>query len=649
MNSAMNYFPPLIPVPSTQFSSDTKEQLEEEFATLFSPPTPRASPEPPSNVIFKPLARSVQHEASNSPDSEFGSFVSVPPSEDPLSFAASSAAVANETSSSYKPRHVKSPSWSFFDSFAQEAKAAHERNKRDVIDEILYEENRSKRPQDLRNPSQQISEAPTSLLDLDLDFFSPKPDPIKPGEESESDAHDASIQHTTRHAKTSSPQIVTRKSTLSLPHGPAPPVASTSSTLSSSRTEDVPDAESTITQSPSYQTLSNISSRWVPSLLRSSSSESSPHGNGIEHPSRSATTSISVSNTHTRSQSSSDSRGSRHTQSFPFPTSIASSLSSSFTPSLPSTILNQPTLHGGTHHSPFAPHVFVAPTGAPGYKPEGYDWDKGYSGDLDRELLEAGSSSNGRSNSLDVPGPISRHSSPVDKILVPGLPSSNSQPHSHSRTPSPNPSIGIGGLIEKKSGNLELKGRRDATVAVLDVSLAEMIRSRLPALARLPRSWNLLYSLDQHGISLHTLYNKCENQPQLKVSSAFTSKVSALVVMKDSGDAIFGVYMGDGVRQSKGKGYYGSGESFLWRYVNGNLQVYKWTGKNEYVALCEPEFLSFGGGDGVYGLYLDESLFDGSSARCPTFDNEPLCSPGDRKGRAVSFECVGLEVWGVGP
>ena len=52
--------------------------------------------------------------------------------------------------------------------------------------------------------------------------------------------------------------------------------------------------------------------------------------------------------------------------------------------------------------------------------------------------------------------------------------------------------------------------------------------------------------------------------------------------------------------------------------------------------------------DGQYGIYLDESLFDGSSARCLTFDNDPLCSPGARKGRAVQFECVGLEVWGVG-
>ena len=36
---------------------------------------------------------------------------------------------------------------------------------------------------------------------------------------------------------------------------------------------------------------------------------------------------------------------------------------------------------------------------------------------------------------------------------------------------------------------------------------------------------------------------------------------------------------------------------FLWRLVPGKgLRIYKWTGKNDYVALCEPEYVSFGGG-----------------------------------------------------
>ena len=68
---------------------------------------------------------------------------------------------------------------------------------------------------------------------------------------------------------------------------------------------------------------------------------------------------------------------------------------------------------------------------------------------------------------------------------------------------------------------------------------------------RISRSWTLLYSLDQHGISLNTLYTRCE---------AHTG--GALLVMRDSNDAMFGAWVGDGIRQSKGA-YYGNGESYV--------------------------------------------------------------------------------------
>lgn len=53
--------------------------------------------------------------------------------------------------------------------------------------------------------------------------------------------------------------------------------------------------------------------------------------------------------------------------------------------------------------------------------------------------------------------------------------------------------------------------------------------------------------------------------------------------------------------------------------------------------------------DGSYGLYLDDTLFQGTSARSITFANEILCSDtGPRlAGGAVGFECVGVEVWSV--
>ena len=39
--------------------------------------------------------------------------------------------------------------------------------------------------------------------------------------------------------------------------------------------------------------------------------------------------------------------------------------------------------------------------------------------------------------------------------------------------------------------------------------------------------------------------------------------------------------------------------SFLWKYLGDDVEdvkIFKWTGRNGYVALCEPGFISFGGG-----------------------------------------------------
>ncbi|KAG8718266.1 oxidation resistance protein 1 [Ceratobasidium sp. 394] len=79
------------------------------------------------------------------------------------------------------------------------------------------------------------------------------------------------------------------------------------------------------------------------------------------------------------------------------------------------------------------------------------------------------------------------------------------------------------------------------------------------------------------------------------------------------------------------------------------VKVFKWTGKNDYVRLCESDFISFGGGNGKFGLYLDSALLGGESASCPTFDNEILCSrpEGTPASGTVKFECVGIEAWGI--
>ncbi|KAG8715770.1 oxidation resistance protein 1 [Ceratobasidium sp. 423] len=156
-------------------------------------------------------------------------------------------------------------------------------------------------------------------------------------------------------------------------------------------------------------------------------------------------------------------------------------------------------------------------------------------------------------------------------------------------------------VVSNNSGSrLKLLGRTEMTTPILTVETAEKLRPYLPALRRLAPKWSLLYSLDQHGISLATFYARCE-QP---------ATGGCLVAIRDSEGATFGVWCGDGVRRHEG--YAGTGES-----------------------------------NGKFGLYLDSALLDGESGPCPTFDNEPLCSGGASSTGTVKYECVGVEAWSI--
>ncbi|GLA21637.1 oxidation resistance protein 1 [Aspergillus niger] len=72
------------------------------------------------------------------------------------------------------------------------------------------------------------------------------------------------------------------------------------------------------------------------------------------------------------------------------------------------------------------------------------------------------------------------------------------------------------------------------------------------------------------------------------------------------------------------------------------FKAFPYSGVNDYMIFCETGFLSLGGGDGHYGLWVDSSLEKGVSASCQTFGNEPLSDEG------VKFDIIGVEVWYVG-
>jgi hypothetical protein len=233
--------------------------------------------------------------------------------------------------------------------------------------------------------------------------------------------------------------------------------------------------------------------------------------------------------------------------------------------------------------------------------------------------------------------------------------------------------------------------------SVLSRAVAEEIRLLVPPRLQLADTWRLGYSLEEDGVSLATLYGKCAT-PTVARGSGF------VLVVQDGTGGIFGAYLTDPPKPHSS--FYGTGECFLWRAsilpsssllsnlppppsaldtegmgrsttissphatsypalllspksaTNGHdrtvepsgtatpdsirFKAFPYSGVNDYLIFCQQDFLSVGGGDGKYGLWLDVVLERGVSSHCMTFGNEGLSEEGEK------FEVVGVEVWCVG-
>ncbi|CAK7207350.1 oxidation resistance protein 1 [Sporothrix eucalyptigena] len=251
---------------------------------------------------------------------------------------------------------------------------------------------------------------------------------------------------------------------------------------------------------------------------------------------------------------------------------------------------------------------------------------------------------------------------------------------------------------------LTLKGFSPDTplsARILTPSIAEEIRIMVPERLRIEEDWKLVYSLDQDGASLATLYEKTHKHDE--------HRIGFVLVVKDQEGGIFGAYLTEHPHPSPH--YFGTGECFLWRasllsplppppsadtdhlttrsttiaasptqptfgstsqssntdqIIPGldpemstqqpksplavhppqspsiRFSAFPYSGVNEYFIYCEAHSLSVGGGDGKYGLWLNDSLDKGISATCLTFGNQPLSDEGEK------FGVLGVEVWVIG-
>jgi len=171
---------------------------------------------------------------------------------------------------------------------------------------------------------------------------------------------------------------------------------------------------------------------------------------------------------------------------------------------------------------------------------------------------------------------------------------------------------------------LEDDDEEDSVKPIVDHELSDYIRPHLPLYQRESVKWVLRYSTARHGISLNTLYQKVEKAGPL------------LVAIRDTENNVFGAYVSEPFHVAKG--FYGTRECFLWKYLKGSLKMYPTSGNNEYFIHSEPDFIAIGAGNGNYGLYIDEDIQNGQSDECTAFFNEPLSS-------SVHFQILTLEVW----
>ncbi|CCF60392.1 hypothetical protein KAFR_0K00370 [Kazachstania africana CBS 2517] len=191
---------------------------------------------------------------------------------------------------------------------------------------------------------------------------------------------------------------------------------------------------------------------------------------------------------------------------------------------------------------------------------------------------------------------------------------------------------------------------------LLTTDMCDEIRTLMPMRVQLYNEWTLLYSLEQHGASLHSLYDNIKPK-----DDDLTRRIGYVIVIKDAKNGIFGAYCNEPWEPNEHVRYYGNGECFLWKMNKvpnlnlddkndpDNKQLTQWqfqgfpyTGVNEFAIYCTSRFLSMGAGDGHYGLWCDDGLLHGVTYPCSTYGNETLSQEGNK------FHIIGLEVWRVG-
>lgn len=191
--------------------------------------------------------------------------------------------------------------------------------------------------------------------------------------------------------------------------------------------------------------------------------------------------------------------------------------------------------------------------------------------------------------------------------------------------------------LDVTSACLSVKGSTNKAMRAMSVGIIPLANFRSEVLSSeqmaLVWSWlparitmlqpEVIYSTNEHGSSLTNFFFHTD-----------TWEPTLLAVLTTR-DERFGAYCSTRW-QERTKTYFGTGETFLFTFVP-EPQRFAWVGvgssrdvphSSHLFISANQHMIQIGGGSGM-GLYIDESLENGRTERCDTFNNSPLASSND--------------------
>ena len=158
--------------------------------------------------------------------------------------------------------------------------------------------------------------------------------------------------------------------------------------------------------------------------------------------------------------------------------------------------------------------------------------------------------------------------------------------------------------------------------SVLDVSNFLSDQMQMDIYLQLPpdvqnQHWSLAYSTENNGFSLHNLYRTVADEPE-----------PFLIAILDNDGHVFGAFLT--CTPQLCENFIGTGRSWLFAYSdenessNSKINIFHWSGKNEYFFRGGSDNIVIGAAEGKFGILVDGDLHKGRIQECSTFDNWPI-------------------------